>query len=61
MSKSEEDSGWGEFGDDGEEDVGALIPKGREMTVEEEWQFLAALLAGSLNADTIRISESRMG
>ncbi len=59
MSRSEEDGGWGEFGkDDGEEDAGALIPEGREMTLEEQKKFLARLFAGFITGDTPRISQA---
>lgn len=59
MSESEKDGGWEEFGgDDVEEDAGALIPEGREMTLEEQNNFLARLFVGSI---TGRYSPHQLG
>ncbi len=58
MNESGKDDGWEEFGENyfrnAEE---APIPKGREMTVEEEGQFLAWLFCDSIKKDIHRIEQ----
>jgi hypothetical protein len=44
--------------DQGDE-ISALIPRGREMTREEQVQFLGSLFAGSIGEDTPRIESDR--
>lgn len=40
------------------DEVRALIPRGRDMTTEEQMQFLGSLFVGSIGEDTPRIKSN---